>query len=192
MRDTQDFNSLLTLPNTLPLSLLCLPSCRHNKTIEDTMNYKQKTIEERRDHTDINTPCVFRPSSHNHQTYNRKALMKHLGLTKQDVEGMSTNHLCHHDTNCEDGVCVSPLHLYFGTHSENRLDLLYGHHKHNERLQSYDPLSVVGQCPSCGWTSAAKTDAGKRRSVARHIHNNACGHYSNAPDYKHHRVQSLS
>ena len=129
-------------------------------------DYKQKSIEERQDHCELDTDCVFSTFPYRHKrgaTNNaRRELRKLLCISKEDAKGMECAHLCANDSMAEQ-VCCNPLHLYFATHSENQLDRYRGidHTNYNE-----NPA-----CPHCGHQSKMKSIKHRKTAVRRHIRN---------------------
>ena len=123
------------------------------------------TLGERRDHCDLQQPC----GKAQPRGKTRNDLLKYLKLTKADVKGMETCHLCDCDSN--HGACSNPQHLYFGTQEENSKDRYYGHNNHpNPKSEAWlDP-----HCPHCGYQSSAVAGKSKRRNVKRHIRQGNC------------------
>jgi hypothetical protein len=122
------------------------------------------TINERRDHCDLQTIC--QPGSKDKRK-TRNALRQHLGLTKSDIKGMACCHLCECDS--QNGGCTNPKHLYFGTHEENIWDKHFGHFNHP------DPNSegwLRPYCPTCGYYSTSPGN--ERNNLNRHVQANTC------------------
>lgn len=90
--------------------------------------------EERTAHIDLSTECEPCGSGHR----KKHILLDYLQLTN-DVENWTTArihrcHLCEHGR--RNGWCINPRHFYFGTASENQLDLPKEFRQHRGSLSS--------------------------------------------------------
>lgn len=84
-------------------------------------DYILKSREERTAHIDLTTECVLGGDGHR----KKHILLDYLQLTN-DVDNWTRArihrcHMCEHGR--RNGWCVNPQHFYFGTASENQLDL---------------------------------------------------------------------
>lgn len=80
--------------------------------------------EERQLHINLESPCILPKVKREWGMEKaRLGLLNYLSLTK-DISGRKANccHLCPNHSR-SGGVCVNPLHLYFGTPSENQYDI---------------------------------------------------------------------
>jgi len=96
---------------------------------------KNNTQQDRQKHIDLSDACIFAVAKRNTQHHKKgtpvksSAAMKQakenlknfLGLKGNTSSNVHTCHKCSHDSS--NGVCINPKHLYFGTISENVLDL---------------------------------------------------------------------
>jgi len=131
------------------------------------MDYFDKTREERMAHVDLETDCI--PGSWKsrvgkcHQA--RRSLEKFLETKKPISRDWQTCHLCDCDSNAP-VPCINPLHIYFGTASENWFDKS----KQTRKKQVSDWVSS-GQyewsCIHCG-------TAGKGAGNLKRWHGDAC------------------
>jgi hypothetical protein len=87
--------------------------------------YMKLSREERRDHLNLEEPCICVEATCSRRTL--IPVLKHLGLTN-DVKNRKKNggvHVCHacpNNSSALETLCVNPAHLYLGTQSENELD----------------------------------------------------------------------
>lgn len=89
--------------------------------------YLSKSRDERIAHVDLDAPCVFgsRGGRGNGRDA-RRALARFLSLSLDDVSEAEACHLCE-SCSTADKLCENPRHLYFGTSSENKMDIKPGH-----------------------------------------------------------------
>lgn len=82
--------------------------------------YMKLSREERTAHADLSSPCD--PFHRQCRRRTRKVLLAFFGLIDDKPKGVACCHLC--DCNSvSETPCLNPLHLYFGTVSENTLDM---------------------------------------------------------------------
>lgn len=81
----------------------------------DIEDYMKLPLAERQMHLKLTTPCVFRNVKHRQEC--RGILAYVLDTTLPDKNIARICHACHV------GECCNPLHLYWGTSSENCLDM---------------------------------------------------------------------
>lgn len=81
------------------------------------MTLSEMSKEQRQKHIDLQTPCQ---TDKNYKGACRKALINFTGINPG--RSWNTCHLCENDSQ-SDKPCRNPLHLYWGTCSENSLDV---------------------------------------------------------------------
>jgi hypothetical protein len=83
----------------------------------DIIMYIQKPLIERKNHIDLNEPCIIRGPGYRH---NVQLLLAHIfNTTLPEPKYRYKINGCHA---CNNGECSNPKHLYWGTTSENAKD----------------------------------------------------------------------
>ena len=86
----------------------------------DIIYYRySRTRDQRTAHIDLESPCDIAPGTRGAPI--RQILSDYLGLDNAKSFYVRTSHLCENHS-CSGHVCVNPLHLYFGSPSEDAYD----------------------------------------------------------------------
>tara|TARA_Y100000592_G_C5197655_1_gene189064 strand:- start:4 stop:489 length:486 start_codon:yes stop_codon:yes gene_type:complete len=92
------------------------------KTITQHM---QLNKQQRQAHIDLSTPCISQTgkSLSGGSKQAKKALLKYHNIEDFNVRKIHSCHLCANNSKAPNGfVCKNPLHIYFGSASENIMD----------------------------------------------------------------------